>query len=66
MSREAASAPSPAPRTSTLSSERARELARKSWAGTTPAQRHRRTLPARLAAAKQALAQLDAQARGAS
>jgi hypothetical protein len=66
MSDEAQTASSPAPQRSNLSSEAARHLARLSWAGTTPQERSQRTLPARLAAAQRALAQLDAQTRGAS
>ena len=62
MSREAEEVvPSPAPRKSTISSERARWLVNKSWAGLTPEHRRQRMLPARLAAARRLLAQLDDQ-----
>jgi hypothetical protein len=66
MSGEARVASSPTPQRSTLTSEAARHLARLSWANTTPEERSQRTLPARIAAARRALAQLDAQAGGAS
>jgi hypothetical protein len=66
MSGEAQAAPSPALQRTTLSSEAARHLARLSWANTTPEERSKRTLPARIAAAQRVLAQLEAQAGGAS
>jgi hypothetical protein len=66
MSGEAQTASSPAPQKSTLSTEAARHLAQLSWANTTPQERSQRTLPARLASARRALAQLDAQTGGAS
>jgi hypothetical protein len=66
MSGEAQTASSPAPQKTNLSSEAARHLARLSWANKTREERSKRTLPARIAAAQRALAQLDAQTRGAS
>ena len=62
MSREAKdAASSPTRRKSTLSSERARYIVGLSWAHLTPEQRRKRMLPARLAAARRLLAQLDDQ-----
>jgi hypothetical protein len=62
MSREAEeAASSPTSRKTTITSERARWLVNKSWAGLTPEQRRKRMLPARLAAARRLLAQLDDQ-----
>jgi hypothetical protein len=61
MSREATTASSSTPHQAPLSSERARMLARLSCVNLTPSERRARTLPARLAAAQQLLAQLDDQ-----